>query len=85
MVSHDTPEDNKKFAETHGAEYPILSDPSKEMPAAYGVLHKRGYCNRWTFYIDKEGVIQKIDKKVKPASAGDDLVEAMGELGFAKK
>ena len=85
MASNDTPEDNKKFAEMHEADYPILSDPSKEVPEAYGVLHPRGFCNRWTFYIDKEGVIQKIDKKVKAASAGEDMVAAMTELGFAKK
>ena len=85
MVSHDTPEDNQRFAEEHGGGFPILSAPSKEMPKAYGVLHPRGFCNRWTFYIDKEGVIQKIDKKVKPASAGDDLVAAMKELSFPEK
>ena len=54
------------------------------MAKAYGVLHPRGFCNRWTFYIDKEGVIQKIDKKVKFGTAGADMVTAMQELGWAK-
>ncbi len=85
MASTDKPEDNKKFAEEHNANYPILSDPTKEMGAAYGVLMDRGFCNRWTFYIDKEGVIRKIDKKVNPASAGADMVKNMDELGFPKK
>ena len=31
MISVDTPEDNKKFAEMHEADYPILSDVSKEI------------------------------------------------------
>ena len=38
MISVDTPEDNKKFAEMHEADYPILSDVSKEIAARYGVL-----------------------------------------------
>ena len=38
MISVDTPEDNKKFAEMHGADYPILSDVSKEIAKAYDVL-----------------------------------------------
>jgi len=85
MVSVDQAEDNQRFAVEHGGEtFPILSDPSKEMAKAYGVLHPRGYCNRWTFYIDKEGVIQKIDKEVKPVTAGAEMVAAMQELGWAQ-
>ncbi len=82
MASTDQPEDNKRFAEEHSATFPILSDPAKEMTAAYGVLSARGYASRWTFYIDADGVIQKIDKKVSPASAGADLVKSLDELKF---
>src|SRR5436190_8961607 len=42
---------NKAFAETHKADFPLLSDPSKEVAAAYGVLSPRGFASRWTFYI----------------------------------
>ena len=87
MASVDTPEDNTKFAAEHNAGYPILSDPSKETSRSYGVLMKFGdneFANRWTFYIDIDGNIAKIDKEVKPASAGADMVKAMGELEFKK-
>ena len=40
-----------------GADFPLLSDPTKEMATAYGVLNARGMANRWTFYIDKNGKI----------------------------
>ena len=84
MVSVDKPEDNARFATEHGgSKFPILSDPSKEMAKAYGVLHPRGFCNRWSFYIDKAGVIQKIDRKVRPVSAGADMVTATKELGWS--
>ncbi len=48
---------NKAFAESLKLDYPILSDPDKKVAEAYGVLNaERGFANRWTFYIDKEGV-----------------------------
>ena len=85
MVSHDKPEDNKKFAEEHDAGFPILSDPEKTLAEPYGGLHERGFYNRWTFYIDKEGIISKIDKEVKAASAGTDTVSILADLGIATK
>src|SRR4026209_1040680 len=51
---------NKAFAETHKAEFPLLSDPTKKTAEAYGVLNPRGLANRWTFYIDKSGTITYI-------------------------
>ncbi len=83
MVSVDKPDDNQRFAVEHGGEtFPILSDPSKEMAKEYGVLHPRGFCNRWTFYIDKDGEIQKIDKEVKFATAGADTAATIAKLGW---
>ena len=83
MVSVDQAEENQRFAAEHGGDtFPILSDPSKEMAKEYGVLHPRGFCNRWTFYIDKEGEIQKIDKEVKFATAGADTASAIAKLGW---
>ena len=81
MASIDSPEDNRGFAELHEANFPILSDPGKDMCSAYGVLSDRGYANRWTFYIDADGIIQKIDKNVDPRTAGSDLVANLRELG----
>ena len=62
---------NKAFAESEKADFPLLGDPTKETAAAYGVLHpERGFAQRWTFYIDKDGKIAAIDKAVKPADLG---------------
>src|SRR5689334_10740019 len=45
------------------ADFPLLSDPTKETARAYGVLNEeRGTASRWTFYIDKDGRISAIDK-----------------------
>lgn len=84
-ASVDTPEENKKFGESLGVDYPILSDPTKSVANAYGVINPaRGMANRWTFYIDKEGVIRAIDKSVKTASAAPDVAAKLEELGIAK-
>ena len=85
MVSVDTIEDNTKFAQMHEADYPILSDVSKSAATAYGVLAPAGFARRWTFYIGPDGKILHIDKTVKPASSGPDMVAKLAELNIAKK
>jgi peroxiredoxin Q/BCP len=84
-ASVDTPEDNKRFAESLSCDYPILSDPDKSVAKKYGVLNPaRGFANRWTFYIDKDGIIREIDKKVKTATHGADVAAKVAELGIDK-
>ncbi|HEX4130594.1 MAG TPA: peroxiredoxin [Pirellulales bacterium] len=84
-ASCDTPEENKKFAESLGLDYPILSDPSKKNAEMFGVLGKGGNATRWTFYIDKHGKIVHVDKGVKTESHGKDVAAKLQELGVAKK
>jgi peroxiredoxin Q/BCP len=75
---------NKAFAESEKADFPILSDPTKDVAAAYGVLNERGMSSRWTFYIDKDGRIAAIDKAVKPATSAEDMLAKLAELKVAK-
>ena len=75
---------NKAFAESQHADFPLLSDPSKAIANEYGVLSERGFANRWTFYIGKDGRILAIDKAVKPATSAEDLVAKLAELNVAK-
>ncbi len=85
-ISVDDAETNTKFAEATGSkDYAILADPDKKVAKAYGVLRDpNGVANRWTFYIDKEGVIREIDKAVKAAQAAPDTVAKLKALGIAK-
>jgi peroxiredoxin Q/BCP len=85
MISVDTLEDNTRFAKEHDADYPILSDVSKEIAKQYGVLMAAGFANRWTFYIAPDGKILHIDKQVKPATSGEDMVARLGELKIATR
>ena len=95
MVSVDTPEDNKAFAEKEHADFPILSDMSKKVALAYGVIPpdappERQFARRWTFYIGPDGKILFIDKGttgrgVNPATSGEDIVAKLKELGVPDK
>jgi peroxiredoxin Q/BCP len=77
---------NKAFAESEKADFPLLSDPTKETAKAYGVLNvERGFAMRWTFYIGKDGKITYIEKAVKPATSAEDIAAKLGELGTPKK
>jgi peroxiredoxin Q/BCP len=78
----DGAQGNKAFAEAHNAHFPLLSDPTKATATAYGVLAERGYANRWTFYIGKDGRITAIDKDVatRLATSAEDMAAKLGEL-----
>ena len=90
MVSTDDPQTNKEFAESLDADFPLLSDPSKETAEAYGVLRDYGrnigtVPQRWTFYIGGDGRILKIDREVNPSTAGADMVATLQELNVPKR
>jgi thioredoxin-dependent peroxiredoxin len=81
-ASVDSAETNARFAQSLGITYPILSDPSKSVARAYGVLGASGYASRWTFYIGADGRIVDIDMHVHAASHGRDIVAKLTELGM---
>ena len=85
MVSFDKAEDNKRFAEMHNADFPILSDPDRTIGKKYHVESPRGFYMRHTYYIAKDGTVAKIDTKVKADTAGADTVKAIEELKLAEK
>jgi peroxiredoxin Q/BCP len=78
---------NKAFAEAHKADFPLLSDPTKETAKAYGVLSARGFAMRWTFYIDKQGRIAFIDTGVSArlATSAEDMMAKLEELKVPKR
>ena len=85
MISVDTLDDNKAFAEKEHADFPMLANPDKKVAMAYGVIApdappERQFARRWTFYIDPAGNIAFIDKAVKPATSGQDIVAKLKEL-----
>ncbi len=79
-ASVDNVDTNARFAESLGLDYPILSDPTKTVAAAYGVLAPTGFASRWTFYIGNDGHILDIDKQVSARTHGTDVVAKLTSL-----
>jgi peroxiredoxin Q/BCP len=85
MASVDSLEDNQGFAEENNADFPLLSDPSKQTARDYGVLAFYGVPKRHTFYIGKDGKILFIDTKINPASSAEDMAAKLQELGIEER
>jgi peroxiredoxin Q/BCP len=85
MISVDTLEENKAFAAKEHADFPMLANPDKIVALAYQVIApdtppERQFARRYTYYIDPTGKIAFIDKAVKPATSGEDIVAKLTEL-----
>ena len=82
-VSKDSVASHLKFAEKHGLNFVLLSDPDLEAIKAYGVWQEKKLYGkvsmgvvRTTFIIDEQGNIEKIMPKVKPdTNAAEILAE----------
>ena len=95
MISVDTLEDNKAFAEKEHADFPMLANPDKKVALAYQVITPdmpadRQFARRYTFYIDPGGKIALIDKGatgrgINPATSGQDLLTHLQELKVPTK
>jgi peroxiredoxin Q/BCP len=84
-ASCDTPKTNREFAGSLSLDYPILSDPEKQVARAYGVItDQRAVPHRWTFYIDGDGKILFIDKDVQARTAGADMAARLKALGVPR-
>lgn len=84
MASVDDVARNTEFAREYELDFPVLADPEKSTVEAFGALNARGIANRWTYYIDADGVVVKIDRSTDPNTAGADLTRNMAELGFPR-
>ncbi len=80
-VSLDSVESHSKFSEKYELPFPILSDKSKEIAKAYGVLGIGGLAaKRVTFMIDKNGKIARIFPKVDVKQHSEEVLKALEEL-----
>jgi peroxiredoxin Q/BCP len=85
MASVDPLETVTAFAESTEADFPLLSDPSKQVAKAYDVLAFYGYPKRQTIYIDKQGKILMVDSDINPATSAQDIAANLEKLGIDKK
>ena len=81
MISVDTLEDNKAFALKEHADFPMLANPDKKVAIAYqrdrpDTPPDRQFAKRWTYLHRSHRQNRVIDKTVKPATSGQDIVDA---------
>lgn len=83
-VSPNTSESHQKFAEKFELPFLLLADPEKQVVQAYGAWgEKKNYGKvtvgllRSTFVIGPDGIIRKVFKRVKTATHGQDVLEAL--------
>ena len=83
-ISVDTLADQQKFTDKEHLNFPLVADSDKKAAKAYGALAPRGYANRYTFVIDKQGVVRKVYTKVTPKDHPEEVLTFVKEH-LAKK
>ena len=86
-VSTDSVASHKKFKAKYGLNFPLLADVEKKVVSAYGVWKKKSFLGRSfmgtareSFLIDRQGMIVKHYKKVKPAEHAAQVLADAREL-----
>ena len=79
-ISADTLELQQKFTDKEKLTFPLIADPEKTAIKAFGALMPNGkFANRYTFVIDKQGVIRKVYTKVGPGGHPDEVLKFVKE------
>lgn len=81
----DTPDTNREFAGSLGLEFPILSDPTKTVARAFGVIGPSGFPARSTFYIGLDGRIFAIDRHVRVSTHGLDIEKTLERFNVTRR
>ncbi len=83
-ISKDSVASHLKFAEKHGLDFVLLSDPELTAIQAYGVWQEKKLYGkvsmgvvRTTFIIDESGCIEKVMPKVKPDTNAAEILAAL--------
>jgi peroxiredoxin Q/BCP len=77
-ASNDTVALQQKFTDKEKLPYPLLADTEKKVATAYGAQGK-SVPNRYTFVIDKKGVLRKVYTKVTPAKHPQEVLDYIKE------
>ena len=78
-ISVDTLADQQKFTDKEHLNFPLVADSDKKAAKAYGALGPRGYANRYTFVIDKQGVVRSLfrTRQVLSRLSANDVLAAV--------
>jgi thioredoxin-dependent peroxiredoxin len=80
-VSADDQASHAAFSQKYNLPFSILADPDKKIIEAYGVkVPVIGIAKRWTFIIDKQGVIRHIISDVDTAKHDQQVLAQLKDL-----
>jgi len=82
VISYDSQEILKFFADRHKIEYPMLADPDSKTIQAYGVLNQeatgmqKGFARPGYFFIDSSGIIREkfFEAKYRERLTGNSII-----------
>jgi peroxiredoxin Q/BCP len=74
-ISNDDLGNQKKFTKKEKLSFPLLADTDKSVTKEYGAMSRLGFPSRYSFVIDKKGVLRKVYTKVNPATHPDEVLE----------
>ena len=72
-ISTDNVATQGKFVEKESLKISLLADSDKKMSEALGALSSRGFASRYTYVIDKQGIIKKVYTKVSPSAHPEEV------------
>lgn len=89
-VSADTLAEQQAFAEKYNLTFPLIADPDRQVIEAYGVWGERIRpggaktvgVRRWTFLIDRSGIIRKVYQNVTPDQHAAEILHDAEALGL---
>jgi peroxiredoxin Q/BCP len=83
-ISTDSVASHARFADRHGLDFPLLSDPAHEVSRAYGVWTEKTLygrksmgIERSTFLIDPKGKLRNIYRKVRVDGHVEEVLKAL--------
>lgn len=79
-ISADPVDKQRRFADQHGFDYPLLSDPDRTVAARFGVTQgfRLGPVKRATFVIDRDRrILASFSSELRFASHADQAVVAL--------
>lgn len=87
-ISKDSVASHLKFAQKYELPFVLLSDPELQAIQAYDVWQEKKMCGkvsmgvvRTTYFIDADGVIEKVMPKVKPDTNADEILAYLETSG----
>ena len=90
-VSADDVGAQQAFSEKYHLSFPLIADTDHRVLDAYGVWGERTRpdgsnvvgVRRWTFLIDKSGVVRKVYQNVSPETHAAEILRDVDQLGVA--